>query len=171
MPKRSQEGTVSANGKVPAEQDAELDAHQLDLSSSDEEEDYTREAGPAEAEPDDDEGSEPDSEEDDEGDTDDDAGSSDDEVGRTVMDLIRAGADVNEEHAHDRQDRTAEAEPAHDPGSDSSEDEHPSRNTGVLHIHLSFLYRQCTCMQASVARHCCIREWVMSLGLLMMVRI
>lgn len=152
MPKRSKDSKVIADDKAEHKEDAGLDIKELDLSSDDgeasdqeEEQDFPEDdSGDDQSEPESDEGDE-------EADGNEEA-SSEDEVGRVVLDLIQArGAQEGEpggdgqpgEQQLDRQDRTADAEPAHDPGSDSSEDERPSRNTGAavaclrLCIHIS----------------------------------
>ena len=133
MTKRSKDSQIVLPAGGTDEGDGHLDADQLDLSSSDEE-DFDEEAGELEVDSRDDEDNE-DAEDEDEEDGDE-LESSDDEVGRTVLDLIEGrGAGPGEgddaEQTQDREDRTADAEPAHDPGSDSSEDERPSRNTGA----------------------------------------
>lgn len=138
MTKRAKDSEVVHPREEADDGDGHLDADQLDLSSSDEE-DSEEEAGALEVESGDDEPESADADEEDDEDEEDgdEQASSDDEVGRTVLDLIQGrgagpgGGGEDAQEAQDREDRTADAEPAHDPGSDSSEDERPSRNTGA----------------------------------------
>lgn len=164
MTKRTKDSEIVVPAGAADKGDGHLDADQLDLSSNDEE-DSEEDAGALEVDSRDEE-SEPASAEDDEEDDLDELESSDDEVGRTVLDLIQgrdagAGSRDDAEDTQDRQDRTADAESAHDPGSDSSEDERPSRNTGAAATTHPLQPRMHACATSAglrSARPCTIRS-------------